>query len=37
MIELAAVSWEFIVVIGGITGYLLAMIIYWRIKKRRQD
>jgi|ETNmetMinimDraft_26_1059896.scaffolds.fasta_scaffold246461_2 phosphate/sulfate permease len=37
MIELAAVSWKLIAVVGGVIGYVLAMFVYWRIKKRRQD
>ncbi len=37
MILLAAVSWKLIAVLGGIFTYLAFMLIYWKVKKQKQD
>lgn len=37
MILLAAVSWKLIAVLGGISAYLVFMLIYWKLKKQKQD
>ena len=33
----AAVSWKLIAVLGGIITYLVLMLIYWKVKKQKQD
>jgi hypothetical protein len=37
MILLAAVSWKVIVVLGGIFTYLALILLYWKVKKQKQD